>query len=243
MGAARPITISFLACLPLILASASQSPSGETFWGAPRGPGALVPRRPAPNFTATAVVGEKFETVSVSDYLGKWLVLLFYPFDFTFVCPTELVAFSEASEKFAAVNTKVVAISTDSHHTHLAWVRTPRNQGGLGAVNFPLVADISKRISYNYGVLVEDEDDVLYGAALRGIFLIDPNGTIRSTQVNDESVGRNVDEVVRLVQAFQYADEHGEGCPANWKPGDDTVKPDPDGSKAFFASWSAQHVE
>jgi peroxiredoxin (alkyl hydroperoxide reductase subunit C) len=183
-----------------------------------------------------------FAKLSVADYLraGKWVVLLFYPFDFTFVCPTEIIAFSEAHRNFSEITAQVLAISTDSHHTHLAWVRTPRKDGGLGVMNIPLVADTSKTISKAYGVLVEDENDAMYGAALRGLFLIDPKGTIRSVQINDDHVGRNVEETIRLIKAFQFADEHGEVCPANWHPGDATIKPDPVGSKEFFSRHSKE---
>lgn len=214
----------------------------HSFWGEARRAGAALPRSEAPGFEANAVVDEEFKMLNLSDFKGKWLVLLFYPFDFTFVCPTELVAYSEAVPEYKKANAQIVGVSTDSHHTHLAWIRTPRDQGGLGGINFPLIADISKTISYDYGVLVEDEKDPLYGAALRGIFIIDPLGKIRATQVNDESVGRNVDETLRLLQAFQYADDHGEGCPANWHPGDKTIKPHPDKSKDFFAEWSSEHA-
>jgi peroxiredoxin (alkyl hydroperoxide reductase subunit C) len=196
------------------------------------------PRKPAPGFSATAVVDEEFTKISLDDYAGKWLVLFFYPFDFTFVCPTEIIAFIENIERFQAINTEVAAVSVDSHHTHLAWKRTAREDGGLGELNIPLIADTAKRIRRSYGVLVTDEDDELFGAALRGIFIIDPSGIVRSMQINDESVGRNVEETLRLLQAFQYADSHdGEGCPANWQPGDDTIKADPHGSKEFFSTW------
>ena len=174
---------------------------------------AINPRSQAPDFTAWSVVGEKFERLSLSSYKGKWVALLFYPFDFTFVCPTEILSFSEHADDFRSINTEVIGVSTDSHHTHLAWIRTPRESGGLGRVNFPLVADTSKTISRNFGVLVEDENDEMFGAALRGLFLIDPTGKVRVTQVNDDAVGRNVEETLRLVKAFQYADEHGEVCP------------------------------
>lgn len=195
----------------------------------------VKPRQQAADFTATAVVNEKFEKVSLSDYRGKWVVLVFYPFDFTFVCPTELVAFSDRADEFEEINTKVLAISTDSHHTHLAWIRTERVDGGLGSMNIPVVADISKDISRSYGVLVEDPADDMYGAALRGLFVIDPNGVIRSILINDEQVGRSVTETVRLIKAFQFADEHkGEVCPAGWKPGEATIKANPDDSKEFF---------
>jgi len=205
--------------------------------------GVLRPRHPAPTFKAQAVIDETFVEVKLNDYEGEWLVLMFYPFDFTFVCPTELVAFSEASQDFEKINTKIAAVSTDSQFTHLAWTRTPRADGGLGKLRIPLIADVSKDISAAYGVLVVDPEDPLFGAALRGIFIIDPKGTVRSVQVNDENVGRSVSEVLRLVKAFQYADSHGEGCPANWQPGDEAVKPDPKASKAFFAKWSTEHAE
>ena len=121
-------------------------------------------------------------------------------------------------------------------HTHLAWVRTARDAGGLGKINFPLVADISKRISASYGVLVEDEMDPMYGAAIRGLYVIDPKGKIRSIMMNDDQVGRSVDEIKRLVQAFQYSDSHdGHVCPANWQPGDDTIEADQDKKQAFFS--------
>ena len=129
-------------------------------------------------------------------------MLVFYPFDFTYVCPTELIAFSEAVSQFDEVNAKIIGVSTDSHHTHLAWVKTPRTEGGLGKIEYPLLADFSKEISRKYGVLVEDAKDGMYGAALRGIFIIDEKGKIRSMQINDDSVGRSVDETLRLVKGF-----------------------------------------
>ena len=177
--------------------------------------------------------------VSLADYgaKGMWTVLLFYPFDFTFVCPTELISFSEHNEDFTAINTQVLAISADSHHTHLAWLRTPRENGGVGDLAIPLVADTSKNIARSYGVLVDDENDDMYGAALRGLFIIDPTGKLRSIQVNDDQVGRSWEETTRLLQAFQWADSHqGEACPASWKPGQDTIKANPYESKAYFKS-------
>lgn len=153
------------------------------------------PRGQAPAWQGTAVVGTKFEQIKSTDYAGKYLVLLFYPFDFTYVCPTELIAFSEATSKFAALNANVVGISVDSHFTHLAWIKTPRTQGGVGELNFPLLADFSKDVSRSYGVLVEDQNDELYGASLRGLFIIDQAGVIRHMQINDAPVGRSVDEV------------------------------------------------
>jgi len=193
-------------------------------------------RSKAPCWNAKAVVDQKFVDVSLSDYLGKWFVLLFYPFDFTFVCPTEIIAFSKAKAQFAELNTQVAAISTDSHHTHLAWVRTPREHGGLGTdLEIPLIADVSKTISRRYGILVDDPNDGMYGAALRGLYIIDPNGVIRSMTINDDQVGRSVDETLRLLQAFQYSDSHdGEVCPANWKKGDATIRANHDDKVEFF---------
>ena len=160
------------------------------------------PRGQAPAWTGTAVVGTKFEQISSADYAGKYLVLLFYPFDFTYVCPTELIAFSEATSKFSALNANVVGVSVDSHFTHLAWIKTPRTQGGVGELNFPLFADFSKDMSRNYGVLVEDQADELYGASLRGLFIIDEKGVIRHMQINDAPVGRSVDEVSPFPTQF-----------------------------------------
>jgi peroxiredoxin (alkyl hydroperoxide reductase subunit C) len=183
----------------------------------------------APAFDATVVVDGQIKQLTWQDiHEGKWLVLFFYPLDFTFVCPTEIIAFSDAHDRFEKLGAKVAAISVDSHYTHLAWVNTSRADGGLGKVHFPLVSDLTKSIARAYDVLLDA------GVALRGLFIIDPAGTIRQATVNDLPVGRNVDEVLRLIEAFQYTDKHGEVCPANWSPGSDTMKPDPEGSKEYF---------
>ena len=196
----------------------------------------LLPRKQAPTFeNVNAVIDHSFKKVSLKDYAGKYVVLLFYPFDFTYVCPTELIAFSENMQKFKELGAEVLGISTDSHFTHLAWIKTNRKEGGLGKIEYPLLADISKDISRSYGVLVEDPTDDLYGAALRGLFIIDGNGKIRSIQVNDAPVGRSVEETLRLIQAFQHTDTHGEVCPANWKPGSRTIIPDQDEKKKYFS--------
>lgn len=151
--------------------------------------------------------------------------------DFTFVCPTEILAFNDALPKFEKLNTTVLGVSTDSHFTHLAWRERPRKQGGLGEdLKLPLIADKNFKISRDYGVLIEDE-----GIALRGLFIIDPKGTLRQITVNDLPVGRNVDETLRLVEAFQFTDEHGEVCPAGWQSGGDTMKADPKGSLEYFS--------
>jgi peroxiredoxin 1 len=186
-------------------------------------------QKPAPVFKGTAVVNGQFKEISLEDYKGQYVVLFFYPLDFTFVCPTEIIAFSDRVDEFKKINTAVIAASTDSHFSHLAWVNTPRKQGGLGQMNIPLLADKSFKASRDYGVL-----DAESGVTFRGLFIIDPKGTLRQITINDLPVGRSVDETLRLVQAFQYTDEHGEVCPANWAPGKKTMKPDPEGSKTYF---------
>ncbi|KAK6212265.1 cTPxI [Pestalotiopsis sp. IQ-011] len=190
-------------------------------------------QRPAPGFNAMTVFANgEFKEISLSDYLGQWVVLLFYPMDFTFVCPTEIIQFNDALARFRAINTTVLALSTDSHFSHLAWQSQPRKQGGLGSdLELPLVADRSQKISRDYGVLLEDE-----GVALRGLFIIDPKGVLRQITVNDLPVGRNVEETIRLVQAFQFTDEHGEVCPAGWMQGAKSMKADPKGSLEYFSS-------
>lgn len=183
----------------------------------------------APQFTATAVVDGEFKTVSLSDYKGKYVVLFFYPLDFTFVCPTEIIAFSDRVNEFKAIGVEVLACSTDSHFSHLAWVETPRKKGGLGEMQIPILADTNHKISRDYGVLIESE-----GIAFRGLFIIDPKQVLRQITVNDLPVGRSVDETLRLVQAFQFTDVHGEVCPAGWTPGKDTIKPGVKESKEYF---------
>ncbi|TFK63643.1 thioredoxin-like protein [Pluteus cervinus] len=191
---------------------------------------ALV-QRPAPAFKAPTLVEGLFKDVSLSDYLGKWVVLLFYPMDFTFVCPTEILAFNDALHDFENLNTAVLGVSTDSQYSHFAWANQPRKEGGLGPdLKLPLVADRSMNISREYGVLLEEE-----GIALRGLFIIDPKGTLRQITVNDLPVGRSVDETIRLIKAFQFTEEHGEVCPANWTEGARTIKADPKASLEYFA--------
>uniref|UniRef100_A0A8D0BC69 thioredoxin-dependent peroxiredoxin n=1 Tax=Salvator merianae TaxID=96440 RepID=A0A8D0BC69_SALMN len=186
--------------------------------------------KPAPDFRATAVVNGDFKDVKLSDFKGKYVILFFYPLDFTFVCPTEIIAFSDRAEEFRKINCEIIGASVDSQFTHLAWINTPRKEGGLGSMNIPLVADISHSVCKDYGVLKEDE-----GIAYRGLFIIDDRGILRQITVNDLPVGRSVDETLRLVQAFQFTDQHGEVCPAGWQPGGDTIKPTVKDSKTFFA--------
>lgn len=186
-------------------------------------------QKPAPEFAGTAVVDGQFKEINLEQYKGKYVVLFFYPLDFTFVCPTEIIAFSDRVEEFRKIKCEVVAASTDSHFTHLAWVNTPRKEGGLGKMNIPLLADKSGKVARAYGVLDEDT-----GVPFRGLFIIDGKGILRQITMNDLPVGRSVDETLRLVQAFQYTDEFGEVCPAGWRPGDKTMKPDPNNSKDYF---------
>ncbi|XP_043940687.1 peroxiredoxin-2 [Protopterus annectens] len=189
---------------------------------------------PAPEFQATAVINGEFKEIKLSDYRGKYVVFFFYPLDFTFVCPTEILAYSEHASEFQKINCEVIAASVDSQFSHLAWINTPRKEGGLGgSLNIPLVADLTHSIAKEYGVLKEDD-----GVAYRGLFIIDKKGIVRQITVNDLPVGRNVEETLRLVKAFQYTDEHGEVCPAGWNPGSATIIPDVQKCKAFF---SKQH--
>jgi peroxiredoxin (alkyl hydroperoxide reductase subunit C) len=186
----------------------------------------------APDFTATTVMpdGTFSEDFKLSNYLGKWVVFFFYPLDFTFVCPTEIIAFSDAASKFEEINTQVIGCSVDSHFTHLAWTKQARKDGGLGKMNIPLVSDLTKQIAADYGVLLEA------GISLRGLFIIDPKGVLRQITMNDLPVGRSVDETMRLVQAFQYTEAHGEVCPANWQPGSRTMIPDPEKKLDYFTA-------
>jgi len=177
-------------------------------------------QKPAPDFRGTAVVNNQFKEVKLSDYSGKYLVLFFYPLDFTFVCPTEIIAFSDRYEEFKALDAELVAVSVDSHFSHLAWCNMPRKQGGLGNMKIPLLADLNKSISKNYGVLLDEA-----GLALRGLFIIDPKGVVKQITINDLPVGRSVDETLRLIKAFQFVEKHGEVCPANWQPDAPTINP------------------
>ncbi|MBE9065583.1 peroxiredoxin [Leptolyngbya cf. ectocarpi LEGE 11479] len=194
--------------------------------------GCLRVGQSAPDFTATAVVDQEFKTIKLSDYRGQYVVLFFYPLDFTFVCPTEITAFSDRYDEFTTLNTEVLGVSVDSEFSHLAWIQTERKAGGLGDLAYPLVSDIKKEISTAYNVLEPEA-----GVALRGLFLIDKDGTIQHATINNLSFGRSVDETLRVLQAVQHVQSHpDEVCPAGWTPGDKTMTPDPIKSKEFFAS-------
>ncbi|KZT30112.1 thioredoxin-like protein [Neolentinus lepideus HHB14362 ss-1] len=191
-----------------------------------------IVQKPAPAFKATIVADAQFKDIQLSDYLGKWVILLFYPMDFTFVCPTEILAFNDALSQFKELETEVLGVSTDSEFSHLAWSLQPRKQGGLGPdLKLPLIADKSMKIAKDYGVLIEDA-----GVALRGLFIIDPQGILRQITVNDLPVGRSVEETLRLIKAFQFTDKYGEVCPANWQEGGKTIKADPKASLEYFST-------
>jgi peroxiredoxin 2/4 len=192
---------------------------------------AVLVNRHAPDFNATAVVkGEIKDNFKLSSFQGKYVLLFFYPLDFTFVCPTELHAFQEKAAEFKKLNTEVIGVSVDSAHTHMAWVNTPKREGGIQGVTYPLVADITKSIARDYDVLLADE-----GIALRGSFLIDRSGIVRHQSVNTLPLGRNIDEYLRLIEALQFVEEHGEVCPANWHKGEKAMKADRSGVKAYFS--------
>ncbi|KAJ1756447.1 Peroxiredoxin 1 [Coemansia sp. RSA 2523] len=190
----------------------------------------LQPRSPAPQFTAQALIDGEFKELSLSDYKGKYVVLFAWPFDFTFVCPTEICAFSDRYDDFKKLGAEVIGFSCDSVFTHFNWTQQERKDGGLGHINFPMVADTNQKISRDYQILYEDE-----GCPCRGLFIIDPEQKIRIMMINDLPVGRSVDEALRLLEALQFTDKHGEVCPANWQAGQATIKPEISDSKDFFA--------
>ena len=174
--------------------------------------------KPAPDFTAQAVMPDgSFKEIKLSDYKGKYVILFFYPLDFTFVCPTEIIAFSEKIDEFKKRNTEVLGVSIDSHFSHLAWRNTDRKKGGLGDIAYPLVADLNKKITYDYGVMHEA------GIAFRGLFLIDKDGVVQHQLINNLPLGRNIDEALRMVDVLQFHEKSGEVCPANWKQGEDVI--------------------
>lgn len=187
--------------------------------------------QPAPDFTATAVMPDNSfkNDFSLSGLKGKYVVLFFYPLDFTFVCPSEIIAFDRKLAEFKERNCEVIGVSIDSHFSHWAWKNTPVNKGGIGNVQYPLVADLTKSISRDYGVLVNE------AIALRGLFLIDKDGVVRHALINDLPLGRNVDEAIRVLDALQFTEKYGEVCPANWKKGDDAMKPSHDGVAEYLA--------
>ena len=193
-----------------------------------------VVRKPAPAFNAQAFWQNKFQDISLEQFKGKYVVLFFYPLDFTFVCPTEIIQFADKHEDFGKINTQLIACSIDSVHSHRQWCQKDRKKGGLGPLEIPIIGDITKTIARDYGCLIEEGADA--GIAFRATYIIDDKGVLRHASVNDLPVGRNADEIYRLVEAFQYTDKYGEVCPASWKPGKKTMVADPNSEKTaqFF---------
>ncbi len=204
-------------------------------------------RKPAPQFDAPAVINgdEIEENFTLAQFKGdKYVVLFFYPKDFTFVCPTEVFAFQEKLAEFESRGVQVIGVSTDSEDTHMAWLATPKDKGGIHGVTYPLVADTAKTIAQNYGVLggeysYNDEGDVIFNGvpvALRATFLIDKDGIVRHSTINDLPLGRNIDEMIRLVDALQYTEANGEVCPANWEKGKEAMSATREGVASYLAS-------
>ena len=189
----------------------------------------------APDFTATAVMPDNSmkEDFSLSDFRGKYVILFFYPLDFTFVCPSEIIAFDKKLDEFKKRDCEVIGVSIDSQFTHWAWKNTPVNQGGIGNIQYPLVADLDKKISRQYGVLLD------MGVSLRGTFLIDKEGVVRHAVINDLPLGRSIDEALRMVDALRFHEKHGDVCPANWKEGEEAMKPTAEG----VADYLAKHAQ
>ncbi|MBN1968047.1 MAG: peroxiredoxin [Candidatus Delongbacteria bacterium] len=186
--------------------------------------------RKAPEFKATALVdGKDFKEISLSDYNGKYVLLFFYPLDFTFVCPTEIHAFQDKLEEFKRRGVEVIGVSVDSQFSHLNWVNSPRSEGGIAGTTYPLIADLNKTITRDYDVEVPGS-----GIAFRANFLIDRNGYVQHQSINNTDIGRNVDELIRLVDALKFTEEHGEVCPANWSEGVKSMKPNQEGLKEYF---------
>jgi peroxiredoxin (alkyl hydroperoxide reductase subunit C) len=190
--------------------------------------------RQAPDFTAQAVLPDNsFAELTLSSFRGKYVVLFFYPLDFTFVCPSEIIAFDRALKEFKSRKTEVIGVSVDSHFTHLAWRDTPRKQGGIGHIGYPLVADLNKSIARSYGVLFNES------IALRGLFLIDKDGIVRHQVVNDLPLGRDVGEALRVLDALQHTEKHGEVCPANWQKGHEAMAPTTEGVAQYLAKHAS----
>ena len=209
----------------------------------------MLVSKPAPDFKAQAVMPDNsFKEIKISDYKGKKVVLFFYPLDFTFVWPTELIAFDKRISEFEKRNVQVLGCSVDSHFSHLRWKEMPINKGGIGKVSYPLVADLDKSIARSYDVLlgitpatVYTEDDETEtstggGVSLRGSFLIDENGNVRHEIKNDLPLGRNIDEMLRLIDALDHHNKHGEVCPAGWTQGKTGMKPSDDGMRDFLSN-------
>ena len=183
----------------------------------------------APDFSCDAVINKQIKKVKLSDFDGKYKVIFFYPLDFTFVCPTELHAFNELLPEFEKRNVQVLGVSVDSAFSHLAWLNTPKNKGGIEGIAYPLLSDINKTIAKEYGVLDDCE-----GVAFRGVFILDKDNIVQSITINNLSLGRNIAEFVRIIDALQFVEKHGQVCPANWSAGEKAMKPTSEGLEEYF---------
>ena len=211
----------------------------------------MLVTKQAPDFQCTAIMPDNtFQDISISDYRGKKVVLFFYPLDFTFVCPTELIAFDKRLNDFKDRNTEVLACSVDSKWAHHAWKKTDVNKGGIGNVAYPIIADIDKSIARAYDVLIgaevatvltnDEEIDTTVGGdiAMRGSFLIDEDGVVRHAVINDLPLGRNIDEMLRMIDALNHHQKHGEVCPAGWQEGKDAMAESPEGVSKYLSDHS-----
>ena len=188
----------------------------------------------APDFVAQAVMADnEFAELKLSDYRGRHVILFFYPLDFTFVCPSEIIAFDRKLDEFRAKGAEVIGISVDSHFTHLAWKQTPVKDGGIGSIRYPLVSDLDKSISRSFGILSGE------AVALRGLYLIDKNGIVRHQVINDLNLGRSVDEAMRMLDALQFTEKFGEVCPADWHEGQEAMKATSEGVAAYLAKHAS----
>lgn len=212
----------------------------------------MLVTKPAPDFKAQAIMPDNtFKEISLSDYKGKKVVLFFYPLDFTFVCPTEIIAFNHRLKEFEKRGVQVLGCSVDSHYSHWAWKNMAVNTGGIGDIQYPIIADLDKSIARNYDILVGSEEAYVEtdlgelnttvggGVALRASFLIDEEGTVRHAVINDLPLGRNIDEMLRMVDALSYNQDHGEVCPAGWQEGEDGMKDTAEG----VASYLSDHAQ
>ena len=193
----------------------------------------ILVSNPAPDFELDGYFQGQFSKYKLSDYRGKWVILVFYPLDFTFVCPTEVLTFSDSEEKFDSLKCQIFGISVDSVYVHKAWVETKREEGGLGgSLNYPLLSDLNKTAVRDFGILKEDQ-----GVALRGLFLIDPDGIVMHATINNLSVGRSTSEALRVLKAFQFVSMHdGHVCPANWEEGKDAMIANSDGMRRYLTN-------
>jgi len=224
------VWLTLLVCLGMGCASGHQNNQPSSASGQQQ-PFSTPVAGPAPDFTATAVMPDNsFQKIRLSNYRGQYVILFFYPGDFTYICPTEVIAFNEKLNQFTERNCQILGASVDSHQTHLKWKKTPPDQGGIGDLQYPLIANLDKKITRSYGVLLHDGS-----VALRGWFLIDTKGKIRHALVNDLPIGRNTKEALRTLDAVRFVDTHPNVCPADWQPGMETLAPTLEGVADYLS--------